>query len=187
MSIILASASPRRKELLGYIADDFKCIPADIDETVPEEIPAENCAEYLACMKAAHISAMYPEETVIGCDTVVVHNGTVYGKPSSEEEAARMLSELSGKIHRVITGVCICRGEKKESFSEVTEVEFFELSSEEISNYIASGAPMDKAGAYGIQDGNLLPARRINGDYFNVVGLPAGRLRRELSLFLNQK
>ena len=95
-----------------------------------------------------------------------------------------MLSELSGKIHKVITGVCIIEGTKKTSFSEITEVEFFELSAEEIREYIATGSPMDKAGAYGIQDGALLPAKRINGDYFNVVGLPVARLKRELRKLL---
>ena len=183
MNIILASASPRRKELLGYITENFECIPADIDETIPENISADDSAEYLACLKAEHISKQYPEDIVIGCDTVVVMNSTVYGKPSSEKDAERMLSELSGKTHKVITGVCIRQGETVKSFSEVTEVEFFELSTEEISTYIATGSPMDKAGAYGIQDGALLPAKCIHGDYFNVVGLPAGRLKRELAVF----
>ncbi|MCQ2465060.1 MAG: Maf family protein [Oscillospiraceae bacterium] len=187
MDIILASASPRRKELLGYFVSDFKCIPADIDETIPSDVSAEKSAEYLACMKAEHIAADYPDDVVIGCDTVVVYGGEVYGKPSSEEDAERMLKTLSGRTHSVITGVCICRGTKKESFSETTEVEFFELSGDEILNYIRSGSPMDKAGAYGIQDGNFLPAKSIRGDYFNVVGLPAGRLKRELDSFLNRQ
>lgn len=186
MNIILASASPRRKELLGYITEKFVCIPADIDETLPSDVRAEDSAEYLACMKASHIAKEYPDDIVIGCDTVVVNNGEVYGKPESEEDARRMLAELSGKTHMVITGVCMIKGEKKESFSETTEVEFFELSAEEISSYILTGAPMDKAGAYGIQDGSLLPAKSIRGDYFNVVGLPAGRLKRELRIFQSQ-
>lgn len=182
--IILASASPRRRELLGYIAEDFRCIPADIDETIPENITAEDSAEYLACMKASFIAESCPESVVIGCDTVVVYNGNVYGKPADETDAHGMLTELSGNIHKVITGVCICCGEIKTSFSEVTKVEFFELSEEEIAGYIKTGSPFDKAGAYGIQDGALLPAKRIDGDYFNVVGLPVGRLKRELQKFL---
>ncbi len=183
MEIILASASPRRRELLGLVTEQFQCVPADIDETVPESISADDSAEYLACLKAEHIAASRPDSIVIGCDTVVVNDGEVYGKPSSEEEAFRMLSSLSGRVHRVITGVCICCGGEKKSFSEVTEVEFFALSEKEIRDYIATGSPMDKAGAYGIQDGSLLPAKSIKGDYFNVVGLPAGRLRRELAAF----
>lgn len=184
MNIILASASPRRKELLGYITENFDCIPADIDETIPGNISADDSAEFLACMKAEHIARSYPQSVVIGCDTVVVYNDEVYGKPADEADAERMLKNLSGRVHKVITGVCICFGEKKESFSEVTEVEFFELSDDDIRKYIATGSPMDKAGAYGIQDGALLPARSIKGDYFNVVGLPAGRLKRELASFL---
>ena len=132
MNIILASASPRRKELLGYITEKFECVPADIDETVPENISADESAEYLACMKASHISRSYPDSVVIGCDTVVVYDGEVYGKPADEADAERMLKNLSGKVHKVITGVCMCMGEKKESFSEITEVEFFELSDEDI-------------------------------------------------------
>lgn len=184
MNIILASASPRRKELLSYITEKFECIPADVDETLPENICADESAEYLACIKASHVAASHRESVVIGCDTVVVYNGRVFGKPASEEDAEKMLSVLSGNTHRVITGVCICCGEKKYSFSEVTEVEFFELSEKEIRDYISTGSPMDKAGAYGIQDGALLPARSIKGDYFNVVGLPVGRLKRELNIFL---
>lgn len=187
MKFILASASPRRKELIGYIRDGFVCIPADIDETLPENIPAEESAEYLACMKAAHIASEYPESVVIGCDTVVVFDGKIFGKPSSEAEAYEMLSALSGKTHKVITGVCICQGGRRQSFSEVTGVEFYELSEKEIKDYIAGGSPMDKAGAYGIQDAGFLPAKSIEGDYFNVVGLPAARLKRELESFLNEK
>ena len=184
MSVILASASPRRKELLGFIVSDFECIPADIDETIPDGVSAEESAEYLACRKAGFIAESHPSDVVIGSDTVVVYDGKVFGKPESEEDAERMLRALSGKVHKVITGVCICCGGKKKSFSETTEVEFFELSDDEIKDYIATGSPMDKAGAYGIQDGALLPAKSIKGDYFNVVGLPAARLKRELVPFL---
>ena len=184
MAVILASASPRRRELLGYIVSDFECIPADIDETIPEGVSAEESAEYLACKKAESIAESHRSDIVIGSDTVVVYDGKVFGKPENEEDAERMLRALSGKVHRVITGVCIMSGRKKKSFSETTEVEFFELSDDEIKDYIATGSPMDKAGAYGIQDGALLPARSIKGDYFNVVGLPAARLKRELVSFL---
>lgn len=185
MNIILASASPRRKELLGYITEKFECIPADIDETLPAGIPAEESAEYLACMKASHIARNHAESVVIGCDTVVVYNGKVFGKPADEKEAEEMLKALSGKKHQVITGVCLCCKDSRYSFSETTEVEFFSLTDEEIKSYISTGSPMDKAGAYGIQDGALLPAKSISGDYFNVVGLPAGRLKRELSAFIS--
>ena len=184
MKIILASASPRRQELLNYVFDEFECIPADIDETLPESISAENSAEYLAVKKAEHIAFSFPDALVIGCDTVVVHCGEVYGKPSSQAEAEKMLNDLSGKKHSVITGVCLCLNGRKHSFSDVTAVEFYTLAPEEISAYIATGSPMDKAGAYGIQDKNFLPVKAIEGDYFNVVGLPIGRLKREAESFI---
>lgn len=184
MNIILASASPRRQELLGYIFDSFECIPAQIDETLPEDIGTENAAEYLAVKKAEHIAAQHPDDLVIGCDTVVLYGGSIFGKPKDEAEAREMLRALSGKTHHVVTGVCMIRGEKKSSFSDITEVEFYPLSDTEIDRYIATGSPMDKAGAYGIQDKQFLPVKRISGDYFNVVGLPAARLRREAEKFL---
>lgn len=184
MKIILASASPRRQELLNYVFDEFECIPADIDETIPENISAESSAEFLAEKKAEHIAAEHPDALVIGCDTVVVHNGEVYGKPSDEADAEKMLNALSGRKHSVITGVCLCLNGRKHSFSDVTAVEFYTLTPEEISAYISTGSPMDKAGAYGIQDKNFLPVRSIGGDYFNVVGLPIGRLKREAESFV---
>ncbi len=184
MRIILASASPRRKELLGAVFDKFECIPANIEESVPPAVPAEETAEFLAVKKAAFIAEKYPDALVIGCDTVVILDGTVYGKPADEADAKRMLTELSGRVHSVITGVCLFAGARSVSFSERTEVEFFPLSEDEINAYIASGEPMDKAGAYGIQDRGLLPAKSISGDYFSVVGLPAARLKREAEKFL---
>ncbi|MGN0587294.1 MAG: Maf family protein [Oscillospiraceae bacterium] len=184
MNVILASASPRRQELLGYIFDSFECVPAYIDETLPADIAAENAAEYLAVKKAEHIAAQHPSDLVIGCDTVVLYGGRIFGKPKDEADARNMLRALSGKIHHVVTGVCMMREGKKSSFSDITEVEFYPLSDTEIDRYIATGSPMDKAGAYGIQDKKFLPVKRINGDYFNVVGLPAARLRREAESFL---
>ena len=184
MNIILASASPRRQELLNYVFDDFRCIPADIDESLPHEISPENSAEFLACKKAAHVAEAHPDSLVIGCDTVVVCDNEIFGKPSDEAQAEKMLRRLSGREHLVITGVCFFQNGRKHSFSEVTKVEFFPLSAEEIADYIATGSPMDKAGAYGIQDKGFLPAKRIDGDYFNVVGLPIARLKREADSFL---
>lgn len=183
MNVILASASPRRKELLGYIVPRFEIIPADVDETLPEEIPAEKSAEFLAVKKAEHISAQYPESIVIGSDTVVIVDGEILGKPSDEADAYRMLKKLSGKVHTVVTGVCISQGEKKKSFSKATRVEFYPLSDEEIRDYIATGDPMDKAGAYGIQGEGCVLIKGIAGDFFTVMGLPAARLKRELAEF----
>ncbi|MBD5146967.1 MAG: septum formation protein Maf [Ruminococcus sp.] len=187
MNVILASASPRRKELMGYIVPRFEIIPADVDETLPKEIPAEKSAEFLAVKKAEHISAQYPESIVIGSDTVVVVDGEILGKPADEADAYRMLTKLSGKVHTVITGVCISQGEKKKSFSEATRVEFYPLSEEEIRGYIATGDPMDKAGAYGIQGEGCVLIKGIEGDFFTVMGLPAARLKRELAGFTSMK
>ena len=187
MNIILASASPRRKELMGYIVPRFEIIPADVDETLPKEIPAEKSAEFLAVKKAEHISAQYPESIVIGSDTVVIVDGEILGKPADEADAYRMLKKLSGKVHTVITGVCISKGEKKKSFSEATRVEFYPLSEEEIRGYIATGDPMDKAGAYGIQGEGCVLIKGIEGDFFTVMGLPAAKLKRELAEFTSMK
>ena len=185
--IILASASPRRQELLKHIVPEFKIIPADIDETLPDDIPAEKSAEFLAVKKARHISGKYPESVVIGSDTVVIIEGEILGKPKDSADAERMLRKLSGKTHAVITGVCISRGEISESFSCKTLVRFFPLSDEEIREYIATGEPMDKAGAYGIQGKGCLLAESIEGDFFNVVGLPASMLKRRLESFLKNE
>ena len=187
MNVILASASPRRKELLGYIVPRFEIIPADVDEILPKEIPAEKSAEFLAVKKAEHISAQHPESIVIGSDTVVIVDGEILGKPADEADAYRMLKKLSGKTHTVVTGVCISQGEKKKSFSEATQVEFYPLSEEEIRDYIATGDPMDKAGAYGIQGEGCVLIKGIEGDFFTVMGLPAARLKRELAEFISAK
>lgn len=178
--IILASASPRRQELLKLIADDFKIVPADIDEKVSGNVPLLKIPEYLADKKAAHISKIYPNDTVIGCDTGVFIDNQMIGKPQSEKAAFEILKMLSGRTHRVITGCAIYNENEKLTFSQVTEVEFYELSDESIRTYIATGEPMDKAGAYGIQGKGAALVKGINGDFFNVVGLPVATLKRML-------
>ncbi len=181
--MILASASPRRQELLRLITEDFRVIPSDVDESVKGNVALYHIPAYLADKKAAHISALYPEETVLGCDTGVFIDNQMIGKPQSEKAAFEILRTLSGRTHKVITGCAIYRGGSRVTFSEVTEVEFFPLTSEEIHAYISTGEPMDKAGAYGIQEKGSLLVKRIRGDYFNVVGLPVARLYRELQSF----
>ena len=182
--IILASASPRRRELLKYIVPEFRVVPADIDETVPADIPPEKSAEFLAVKKARHVSSENPDSIIIGSDTVVIIDGEILGKPKDPSDAERMLRKLSGKTHSVITGVCLCCGNSSESFSCRTAVKFFSLTDSEIRNYIATGEPMDKAGAYGIQGKGCLLAESIEGDFFNVVGLPASLLKRRLESFI---
>lgn len=184
MNIILASASPRRQELLKYITPEFEVIPADVDETLPEGIAAEASAEFLARKKAEHIASRRPESVVIGSDTVVIVNGEILGKPSDEADAERMLKMLSGKIHTVVTGVCISCGHRSKSFSQETKVKFYPLTEAEIREYIATGDPMDKAGAYGIQGEGCVLIEGIEGDFFTVMGLPAARLKRELAEFI---
>lgn len=175
---ILASASPRRRELFGLISDDFRIVPSNAEETAPDGIAAENLPERLARLKAGDIAAKYPFDTVIGADTVVILDGKVLGKPENPEDAVRMLTALSGKRHKVITGCAVCKNGACRSFSSVTEVEFYPLDDREISDYVATGEPLDKAGAYGIQGRGALFVKSINGDYFNVVGLPVAVLRR---------
>ena len=183
--IILASASPRRKELMELITKDFKIIPADVDETLPDDIYPEEAAEYLAEKKCRAVAEAHRDTAVIGCDTVVIIGKEILGKPRDINDACQMLEKLSGNVHMVITGVCIYfRGEYRH-FSEISQVEFYPLSREEIREYAETGEPMDKAGAYGIQGGGGLLAKAIHGDYNNIVGLPAARLKRVLEEIIN--
>lgn len=179
--MILASQSPRRRELLKLIADRFNVIPANGEEYIPAGTSPRDAVVLLSQQKAREIYSLYSGETVIAADTVVAIDGVILGKPHSEKEAADMLRQLSGREHYVYTGVCVIypNGEIS-SFAEETRVEFFPLSEQEIADYVATGDPMDKAGAYGIQGRGALLVKGINGDYYNVMGLPVGRLYREL-------
>ena len=178
--LILASQSPRRKELLELAGLTFTCLPSRGEEIVPEGMPAAEEPEYLAGKKAEEIFAAHPEDVVIGSDTLVLLDGKPLGKPHSEEEAFAMLRALSGREHEVCTGVAILSPQGRESFTSVTKVEFYPLSDEEIRAYIRTGEPMDKAGAYGIQGKGSLLIRRIDGDYYTVVGLPLAEVVRRL-------
>ncbi|WP_210366749.1 Maf family protein [Bacillus sp. REN3] len=178
--LILASSSPRRKELLETLRLPFEISSSDADESFSDELtPAEAVME-LASRKARAVAGNYPDCFIIGSDTVVVHGGTILGKPSDEQEAASMLRKLSGNTHAVYTGVSIHSPWKEERFYEKTDVTFWELSDEEIDTYIKSGEPFDKAGGYGIQGFGSMLVKHISGDYFTVVGLPVSRLIREL-------
>ena len=189
--IILASASPRRRELMKLIASDFRISPADVDETVPCGMDPFTYAVYVSEKKAESCAEKNKTDGIyIGCDTSVIAGDMILGKPADEKDAFRMLKMLSGKKHFVITGVCILKvkdGKEvfKTSFSEKTDVEFYDLSDEEIAGYVSSGEPMDKAGAYGIQEKGSLLVRRIDGDFFNVIGLPSARLSRELKKIID--
>ena len=180
MQLILASQSPRRKELLGLFHIPFTVRIADIDETMdPAKAPYDEVAR-VSLLKAKAVEAN-AEDVVIAADTIVVCDGRTLGKPHSEEEAAGMLRLLSGRDHQVMTGMTVLRGDTHKSITEVTDIHFRALSENEIARYVASGEPMDKAGAYGIQGGAALFAEKMVGDYYNVMGLPVCRLWQLLS------
>lgn len=180
--LILASGSPRRRKLLSLITDEFEVLVSGCDEFVPEGTPAEKVPAILAEQKALAVAKLRPEDTVIGSDTVVVLNNEIFGKPKDKVHAHAMLKALSGKRHFVYTGVAVAEKGSVRSFVQKTEVEFYELSDETIEKYIATGEPMDKAGAYGIQGKGSVLVKGIIGDYFNVMGLPVAETARFLGL-----
>lgn len=179
-NLILASSSPRRKELLENLHISFEVSSSDVDESFdPALTPGEIVME-LSNRKAKAVSEQNPDSFVIGADTVVVLEGSVLGKPKDRSEAYFMLKNLSGKTHSVFTGVSIIGPEKEKNFYVKTDVVFWELSDEEINAYIDTSEPFDKAGAYGIQGFGSVLVKEINGDYFSVVGLPVSKTVREL-------
>jgi len=182
--VILASSSPRRKELLQLICTNFRVIPPECDEKLPANIPTSEAAEYLSDLKCRYIADIYDNSVVIGCDTMVICEGVIFGKPGSEEDARRMLRALSGKQHTVVSGVTIGYQKKYLSFSVRTGVTFRELSDTDIDIYCRSGEPMDKAGGYGIQGLGSLLVQKIDGEFYNVVGLPVSDIAANLEGFL---
>lgn len=175
MGIILASSSPRRRELMALITPDYTVRTSDVDErAIRAETPAL-LAQKLAVAKCRAVAESCPEDVVIGCDTVVDVNGEVFGKPHGVEDAKRMLRALSGSAHQVHTGVCVSRGGRTESFVDSCKVTFFPLSEEEIDFYASTKEPYDKAGAYAIQGRAALWLDRIEGDYYTIMGLPVSR------------
>ncbi|MBQ7042519.1 MAG: septum formation protein Maf [Muribaculaceae bacterium] len=184
--LLLASASPRRKELLAMLGLEFDlCSGKDVDESYPEDIETDEIAKFLAQKKAdAYVKELASDEIVITADTIVVNDGRVLGKPADEIEAKTMLKSLSGHKHRVITGVAVTSKQKQVSFSVGTDVEFATLDADEIDEYVSVFKPLDKAGAYGIQEWiGCIGVKNINGSYYNVMGLPLHRLYTELKRF----
>ena len=180
MALILASGSPRRRELLGLITADFEVRVPEVEERVPAGLtPAETVA-YLAALKGRAAAERFPADTVIAADTVVEADGVILGKPKDDSDAKAMLRALSGRTHHVFTGMFIKgpRGERR--FYEDTAVEFYPLTDGEIDAYVATGEPADKAGAYGIQGLGALLVKGITGDYYNVVGFPVAAIARAL-------
>lgn len=181
--IILASNSPRRRELLSGLGLDYevRTLPG-IDESYPETLQGEEIPVYISSQKAsAYLDELKENELLITADTIVWLDGRVLGKPSDEEDACQMLRALSGKTHQVITGVTLATTTFQKSFASVSQVTFATLSDEEIKYYISHYHPMDKAGSYGVQEWiGFIGVERIEGSYFNVMGLPVQRLYREL-------
>jgi len=182
-NLILASSSPRRKELLSILQIPFEVKVSDVEESFDPGQEPHEIVMNLADRKAKHVSKKYPQAIVIGADTIVVARGEVLGKPSTPNEAYDMLKKLSGSTHTVLTGVSIVSTARTTTFYEKTEVVFWELTDDDIHSYISTGEPFDKAGSYGIQGYGSTLVSRIEGDYFTVVGLPISRLVRELKPF----
>jgi septum formation protein len=178
--LVLASASPRRQELLRAAGISFEVQPAHIPEDPLPREGAKNCAERLAREKAQEVAGRRPQDAVLGADTVVVIDMQILGKPADAADAAHILRMLSGREHQVITGVCLVVGGQWSVASEITRVTFSEISNKEIADYVATGEPMDKAGAYAIQGMASRWIPRIEGDYSNVVGLPVALVWRML-------
>ena len=198
MKVVLASGSPRRKELLGNIFDEFEVIPSTVEENI-EFTNVEDYVKELAFIKAKDVFDMIKnscsnssdnELLVIGSDTVVYNDGKVLGKPANEEDAKEMIRSLTGKKHQVYTGVCLIKNIEDtcvKTFAVKTDVYVDDISDEEIELYVATGDPLDKAGSYGIQGVFSKHIRKIDGDYFNVVGLPVNEIYRQLDGLISWK
>ena len=184
--ILLASKSPRRKDLLEQAGIPFRILSKEVEETYPKNLNINEIPEYLSLMKAkAVLEDVEPGEIVLAADTIVAKDGVVYGKPKDEADAFHILQELSGSSHEVITGVCLLSPTKEKKFSVITTVYFNSLTEKEISHYVDNYQPYDKAGAYAIQEWiGLIGISKIEGCYFNVVGLPVSRVYEELETFL---
>lgn len=186
MKVILGSASPRRKEILTQAHIDFEVIVSDCEEQITKTIPAEVVSELSGqkaedvWQKAVKLYGDFDDLLVIGADTIVAFENTIYGKPADAEDAVRMLKSLSGATHQVYTGVTVITKDKRIAFTDCTDVTMYEVSDDEIESYVLSGEPMDKAGAYAIQGGYARYIKSISGEYNNVVGFPVARMIYEL-------
>ena len=178
--IILASASPRRQEICTLLGLTFTVLPAKSEAPVDARLPIDDAIVQVARAKAEEVAALYPDTPVLGADTSVIVDDEVLGKPRDEEDAKAMLRRLSGRTHRVVTGVWLCDGAQSGGFSDSTDVTFAPMTEDEIDEYVRLGEPMDKAGAYGIQGGGMRYIMGIHGDFYTVMGLPSGRLYRFL-------
>lgn len=189
MNILLASKSPRRRTLISALGYDVQVVDVDAEETFPDGLAAVEVVQSIALSKSlAAERFLTPDAVLLTADTIVVYDNRIMGKPADADEARMMLHTLSGRWHEVYTGVCLakCQGDSvlRTEFAELTRVHFRSLTEKEIDSYISTGAPMDKAGGYGIQDPfGIVSIDRIEGDYYNVVGLPVARIAAELTRF----
>ena len=181
--LILASNSPRRKELLKMLGLSFEVFPAPDDEEVEPGLAPDDLVKILAYRKAGSVSELCPGKVVVGADTVVEIDGRILGKPQSAADARHMLQQLSAHTHRVYTGVCVMKGNRVDLDYDCTSVTFYPLTDDEIAAYIATNEPMDKAGSYGIQGRGALFVKKIEGDFYSVMGLPVAKLYRMLQRF----
>ncbi len=181
LPLVLASGSPRRSQLLEQAGLRFEVLCSSADESIAQPLPPEELVQQLALRKAQAVLPLRPHALVLGADTVVELDGEILGKPANEAQAAEMLHRLSGREHRVYTGVALCSAKHTESFACCTYVRFFPFSEAEIAAYIATGEPMDKAGSYGIQGKGALLVESISGDYYNIMGLPLARVCKRLA------
>lgn len=183
MAIILASESPRRKELLYRVVSEFEVVPASINEETKGFLTPIDYVLTMATKKASHVARQYPNDLVIGCDTIVAIDNEILGKPTSREEGFQMIKKLSGKKHRVYTSVVLMKEDQESSATVPAIVEFYDLSDEEINAYLDTEEYVDKAGAYGIQGQGALLVKGIQGDYYSIMGLPIATLNRMLATF----
>ncbi|MDQ2658587.1 MAG: Maf family nucleotide pyrophosphatase [Bacteroidota bacterium] len=182
--LVLASSSPRRQYLMKEAGFEFSIEKPDVDEIFPDDLPAEQVARYLAALKGEFFRPNLRDQVIVTADTVVILQGRILNKPADREEAIQMLSILSGATHVVMTGVCILSKEKEVVFDDTTRVSFQELTSDEVNYYVDHYKPYDKAGAYGAQDWiGMVAIRKIEGSYFNVMGLPVDKVYHQLKQF----
>lgn len=182
--IILASESPRRREILANANINFTTKSIPTEETIDPTLPLGDAIAQIALKKALAVQHLVPQDVILGADTIVCIDGEILGKPHTNENAAIMLRKLSGKTHQVITGVAIVKEQKYDVFYEVSDVTFFPLSEEDIQSYINTKEPLDKAGGYAIQGKGAIFVAKINGDYYNIVGLPIARVYRKLKDYI---
>lgn len=185
--LILASNSPRRKELMVDCGYAFRVESADIEERLDTTCPIETAIEQVAYQKAEAVLKIFPDAVVLGCDTMVIHDGIPLGKPKNKEDAEHMLRQLGNQTHRVISGVAILSKEQSICFHESSEVSFYPIDEDFLQEYLNSKEPYDKAGAYGIQGKGKLLVKKIHGDYYNVMGLPIAKVYRELKKLIKNQ